>query len=184
MEKEIENTIVHLQKGETILYPTDTVWGIGCNMFDRNAVKKIYKIKRRKETKSFVVLVADLTMLKEYVELDEKKLPLLEENRPTTIIYTKLKNIPDYLQASDKSIAIRVPKDDFCVKLLQKFGKPIISTSANISGEVTPQNYGEINSTILRDVDYIVNWRQNDMTKNIPSKIIKIDEDNIQIIRE
>jgi len=185
MNQEIEYTIAHLKNGEVILYPTDTVWGIGCDIFDEKAVRSIYKIKQREDSKSLIILVSSIEMLMEYVNVSKEIKKELDKDKPTTIIYTDIKRIPNYLLAKDGSVAIRIVKDAFCKELINQLGKPIISTSANVSGGVTPQIYSEISKTILSDVDYVVNWRQDDKTIVLPSKIIKvIGKDKIQIIRE
>lgn len=185
MEKEIRNTILQLQEGKTILYPTDTVWGLGCDLFNQEAINSIYQIKKREESKTLCILVSDIEMLKEYVLLSESIIPFLSESKPTTIIYADILNVPKNLLAEDGSVAIRITNDQFCQKLIKEFGKPIISTSANISGDLTPHNYSEINETILRDVDYVVNWRKFDTTESFPSQIIKVDGNGeIEIIRK
>lgn len=185
MKVEIQNTLKHLKNGETILYPTDTVWGLGCNVFEEKAVKKIYKIKQREDSKALIILVANLEMLEQYVYINEEIIALINNERSTTIIYSNTKCLPNYILANDGSVAIRVVKDEFCKEMINELGKPIVSTSANISGQPTPQNYSEINETILRDIDYVVNWRQEDESNASPSKIIKIlNNAKFQIIRE
>ena len=185
MEKQIKNTITQLKQGKTILYPTDTVWGIGCDVFSETAVKRIYEIKQREDSKALIVLVSDIKMLQEYVVVDDEILKLIKSGKPTTIIYADCKNLPKHILASDGSVAVRLVNDQFCKKLINTFGKPIVSTSANISKSVTPQIYSEINETILHDVDYVVNWRQEDESSISPSKIIKIlNNGKHQIIRE
>ena len=185
MNKEIVNTIARLKNGEVILYPTDTVWGVGCDIFNEQAVRSIYKIKQREDSKSLIVLVSSFEMLQNYVEFSKEIVEEINSDKPTTIIYSEIKKIPKYLLAKDGSIAIRIVKDAFCKELINQLGKPIISTSANVSGGVTPQIFSEISKTILSDVDYVVNWRQDDKTIVLPSKIIKvIGKDKIQIIRE
>ena len=124
-------------------------------------------------------------MLEEYVYINEEIIALINNERPTTIIFSITKNLPSYILANDGSVAIRVVKDEFCKVLINELGKPIVSTSANISGQPTPQNYSEISKTILRDIDYVVNWRQEDESNASPSKIIKIlNNGKLQIIRE
>jgi len=186
-EEEIKNTIEVLRKGGTILYPTDTVWGIGCDARNKEAVAKVYKIKQRVEYKSMLIFVNDETMLNRYV----KKVPpiaweLIETaTEPLTIIYPNGRMLADNLIAADESIGIRLVKDDFCKTLIQKFGKPIVSTSANISGEENPSSFKSIKLDILNSVDYIVNLRQNEVVKAKPSTIIRVDMDgSIKIIRK
>ena len=185
MKLEIKNTISSLKKGKKILYPTDTVWGLGCDVFDENAIKQIYQIKNREDSKSLILLVSDLEMLQKYVEVSSEVIQMISEERPTTIVYQKVKKLPNYLLASDGSVAIRVVKDEFCQKLIKEFGKPIVSTSANVSGEPTAQIFSEISDTILREVDYVVNWRQDDQSRSQPSRILMVEKDgNYKTIRE
>lgn len=184
MINEIINTINQLKVGQTILYPTDTVWGLGCDVFNEEAVKKIYKIKQREDSKALIILVSDLDMLSRYVSVNESINEFFSSNRPTTIIYSETKNLPKYILANDGSVAIRIVKDEFCKQVISQLGNPIVSTSANISGEFTPQIFTEIKETILSDVDYVVNWRQEDLSKSKSSRIIRIlDNNQHQIIR-
>lgn len=173
--------------GNVILYPTDTVWGIGCDAQDVNAVKKIYSIKEREESKSMILLVADVEMLGKYVS----QLPpdfeemIKQQQRPTTYIFGKVQNLPKELLAEDGSIAMRITGDEFCHRLIRQVGRPIVSTSANVSGEPSPSTFFEVSDTIKERVDYVVNWRQEDEKKSSPSRIVKIEEDGSkQIIRE
>lgn len=181
----IAETIKYLNDSKIILYPTDTIWGIGCDATNKEAVNKIYKIKNRVESKSLIILVDSIKMLKEYVSyIPEKALRIIEEsNRPTTIIYSDPKNLAKNTIAQDNTIAIRIPKDEFCVKLIKKFGKPIVSTSANISGEFTPKSFSEISKTILKSVDYVVDLNRDKVSRK-SSIILKINGDNVIVIRE
>ncbi len=174
-----------LDKGKTILYPTDTVWGIGCDASNEKAVAKIYEIKQREESKSLIVLVSSLNMLKKYVRVPKKAIELIKETtKPTTIIYKNPKNVAEnIINKKDNTLAIRIVKDDFCRKLIKKFRKPIVSTSANISGEVTPKSFSEISQPILSSVDYVVNLRENKISTK-SSTILKIDGEDIIVIRE
>lgn len=176
MEEEIKNALEVLRKGGTILYPTDTVWGIGCDARNREAVAKVYKIKQRAEYKSMVTLVCDHTMLNRYVkEVPEVAWDLLEAaDTPLTIIYPGARMLAENVIAADGSVGIRVVKDEFCKNLIHKFGKPIVSTSANISGESSPGSFSEIKLDILNNVDYIVNLRQKENTGTQSSTIIKV----------
>lgn len=186
MHKEIEKSKQILAIGKIILYPTDTVWGIGCDATNENAVEKIFKIKERDDSKSLVVLVDSFEMLQNYIdEIPEKVITVLSAyTKPTTIIYQKPKNLAQNVIAGDHTVAIRIVQDEFCQKLIHQFGKPIVSTSANISGEQTPKTFNEINKSILDNVDYIVNLAKDEIDLR-PSTIIKIMEDNtIKIIRE
>ena len=184
MLSQISITNKHLKEGEIILYPTDTVWGIGCDASDFNAVSRIYKIKNRAESKSLIVLVSSLNMLKKYVQVPKKAIEILQNTeKPTTIIYKNPRGFAKNTIAEDNTIAIRIVKDDFCRKLIKKFGKPIVSTSANVSGEPTPKSFSEIHKPILEGVDYIVNLHQ-DKTTNKSSTILRIDADKIETLRE
>jgi len=173
--------------GNVILYPTDTVWGIGCDALDARAIKKIYQIKEREESKTMILLVADTEMLQKYVtdlpdDFDEIT---RQQDRPTTYVFSNVQNLPKELLAEDGSVAIRITKDEFCHKLIRQLGRPIVSTSANISGEPSPATFSEVSATIKERVDYVVNWRQEDETKTKPSRIIRIKPDGSQeVIRE
>lgn len=178
-------TINNLIKGEIILYPTDTVWGIGCDATNEVAVKKIYKLKNREESKSLIILVDSIEMLREYLdEIPEKAIEILNNSKkPTTIIYKNPKNLAKNTIASDNTIAIRIPKNDFCLQLIKEFGKPIVSTSANISGKPTPKSFRDISKSILQSVDYVVDLQQDNTTEK-SSTILKIDGDSVIVIRE
>jgi len=181
---ELSNTTEALKKGKTILYPTDTVWGIGCDATNRKAIAKVYQIKERVESKSLIVLVSSLHMLQKYVTVSKKVKEILKATtKPTTIIYENPKGFPNNAIAKDNTIAIRIVQDDFCRKLIKKFGKPIVSTSANISGKSTPKSFKEIDKAILNRVDYIVALQQDKITHK-PSAILKVDKDKITVIRE
>ncbi|WP_422091415.1 L-threonylcarbamoyladenylate synthase [Tenacibaculum ovolyticum] len=185
MLKKTSEISFFLDKGNTILYPTDTVWGIGCDATNNEAVKKIYKLKKREESKSLIILVASIAMLKEYVEdIPLKVLEILEKTeKPTSIIYNKPKNLAANTIAKDNTIAIRIPKDDFCIQLIEQFGKPIVSTSANISGESTPKSFKEISEEIKQNVDFIIETSTDKISAK-SSTILKIEKDSIITIRE
>ena len=185
MTEEISKTFDQLQAGNTILYPTDTVWGLGCDATNVEAVAKIYKLKNREESKALVCLVSDIHMLERYVEnIPEVAYELLEAtDTPTTIIYDNPVGIAKNLVASDRTLAIRIPDDEFCQKLIRKFKRPIVSTSANISGQPAPKSYKEISPEILKGVDYVVNL-QNEKKASKPSTIIQLRANGeIKIIR-
>lgn len=187
MDEEIKNALEVLRKGGTILYPTDTVWGIGCDARSKEAVAKVFKIKQRDEYKSMVTLVSDHTMLNRYVkEVPEPAWDLLEAaDRPLTIIYPGARMLAENVIAADGSVGIRIVKDEFCKNLIHKFGKPIVSTSANISGEDAPSSFNDIKIDILNKVDYIVNLRKTESNNTQPSTIIKIAlNGEIKIIRK
>jgi L-threonylcarbamoyladenylate synthase len=185
MKTEIENAIETLKKGGIILYPTDTVWGIGCDATHPGAIDKIYKLKKRTNDKSLICLVNSLNMLEQYVERVPKGAydVIKFSVTPTTIIYEDPIRISESLIAQDNSLGIRIVEDDFCKKLIQKFKRPIVSTSANISGEKSPTNFQEISKEILEGVDYVVNLH-HDKKSGKPSTIIKIKNDGtVKVIR-
>lgn len=178
-ENDILKSIEILEKGGTILYPTDTVWGIGCDATNQQAVSKIFDIKQRNESKSLIILVNSFEMLTHYVS----EIPIFVSDfiktiqNPTTIIYNSPKKIAKNAVSSDNSVAIRIVKDDFCQKLLEKFGKPIVSTSANISGKPTPQTFDEIEQYIIEKCDYVVKYKQTDKQIKNPSRLVKFDSE-------
>ena len=183
-DKIIHRTLKALQNGQAILYPTDTVWGIGCDATNRDAVANIFRLKKRIESKSLVILVSSLKMLRFHVEkIPSKAIQLINMSiKPTTIIYEDPKEIAPNLTSNDNTVAIRIPNHPFCLNLINKFGKPIVSTSANISGEPTPMSFSEITRPILKGVDYTVNLEQDNKTLK-SSTIIKINGDDLEIIR-
>ena len=186
MIEEIEKCIEVLEQGGLILYPTDTVWGIGCDASDEEAVKRIYALKKRPDTKTMLCLVANDAMLERHVE----KVPDLAYDimdlaeKPITIVYDRPKGIASNLIAEDNTLAIRVTEDPFCRKLISRFKKPIVSTSANIGGKPTPRSFREIHEHILKGVDYVVNLKREG-TQESPSSIIKLGNDgSVKVIRE
>lgn len=186
MIAEINTTIEVLKKGGIILYPTDTVWGIGCDATNYEAVKKIYELKQRDDSKSMICLVNDFKMLGRYVEeVPEVAYDILKyANKPTTIVYDRPRHIAENIVAQDNSLAFRVVREGFPHQLVRKLKKPIVSTSANISGLPTPKSFEEISDEILKGVDYIVNLQDKKKSGN-PSTIIKLGTDGaVKIIRE
>lgn len=186
MLKEITNTITFLKQGGLILYPTDTVWGIGCDATNTEAVEKIFKLKQRTDSKALICLVADDRMLKKYVKkIPEVAYDILDvSEEPITIIYDDPQNLAKNLIASDNTIGIRIPNDDFCFQLLRRFNGAIVSTSANISGQPTPKSFKEIHPDILKGVDYVVNLHHEKISTK-PSSIIKLSNDGkVTIIRQ
>ncbi len=184
---EISKAINVLQSGGIILYPTDTIWGIGCDATNYKAIERIYKIKKRNDTKSMLILVDSEKQLKNYVEtVPSIAYELFEKNnRPLTLIYPNATNLATNIIGSDGSIGIRITKDLLCNRMIKKFSKPIVSTSANISGEIYPNNFSEISNDIIDNVDYIVNYKKEDNILKVPSDIIKVNIDNsIEIIRK
>jgi len=173
---DIQNALSVLKSGGIILYPTDTVWGIGCDATNQSAVEKIFAIKKRKEEKSLIILLDDVEKLYNYVEeVPEQALKLIEySENPLTIIYPKAINLAQNIPAAEGSVALRITKDDFCKELIASFRKPIISTSANISGVPTPKKFAEISNEIKNAVDYIVKFKQNENKTGKPSTIIRL----------
>ncbi len=186
MREDILRSSEILQNGGVILYPTDTIWGLGCDATNQEAISRIYSIKKRVASKSMIVLVKDIEMLQHYVEqVPAKALDLIATTtNPLTIIYPNARNLSQNIIADDGSIAIRIPNEKFCQTLLDVFGKPLVSTSANISGEVAPANYTKISDYIIEQADYVVSYRQNDFSKATPSTIVKIQGDTLIYIRK
>lgn len=186
MNTEIKNCLETLKQGGLILYPTDTVWGIGCDASNAEAVSKIYKLKQREDSKALICLVADDRMLKKYIaKIPEAAHDILDiTETPITIIYDEPQNLAANLIPSDSTIAIRIPNDDFCFQLMRRFNGAIVSTSANISGDPTPQSFKEISPDILKGVDYVVNLHREKINAK-PSSIIKLGNNGeVKIIRK
>jgi len=187
MHDDIQKAIETLKSGGVILYPTDTIWGLGCDATNVEAVKKIYQIKQRDDSKSMLVLLDHFDKIGLYLkEVPELASDLVEmSEKPLTIIYPGAVNIAKNLIADDGSVGIRVCADDFCQKLISRFRKPIVSTSANISGQTSPAIFDEISDDIRNAADFVVQWRQNDRTPAKPSSIIKLGiKGEIAVIRE
>ncbi len=186
-ESELESLVGLLKEGKIILYPTDTIWGIGCDIHFSESVDRIFKIKKRSTAKSMILLVDSIDMLKRYVERVHPRIETLMSyhTRPLTVIYPRTKNLPDHVLAEDRSVAIRVCEDPFCKELIRRLDSPIISTSANFSNDDPPSNFAEIPEDLKSMVDYVVRYRQNDRTPNQPSTIIKYDKSGeFEVIRE
>jgi len=186
MQEEINKCIDVLSKGGLILYPTDTVWGIGCDATNAEAVAKIYSLKNRVNTKTMICLVANDFMLERHVKnVPDVAFDIIDvATKPTTIVYDEPVGVAKNLIAEDNTIAIRVASDKFCQYLINKFKKPIVSTSANIAGKPTPQSFKEISQPILKGVDYVVNLQREENSSS-PSSIIKLGNDGtVKIIRE
>jgi len=187
MQEEIKKTLEVLRNGGVILYATDTVWGLGCDATNEKAVKKIFEIKKRVDAKAMLVLVDSAAKIQAYIEdVPDMAWDLIEfTEKPLTIIYPDARNLASNLIAEDKSVGIRVTNEAFSKSLCAQFRKPIVSTSANVSGEPTPLNFDQISEEIKSSVDYIVNFRQGELSKPKPSSIIKLDKGNLfQLIRE
>ncbi|GGG38976.1 translation factor Sua5 [Dokdonia pacifica] len=186
MREEHEKAIATLKRGGLILYPTDTVWGIGCDATNSEAIEKVYQLKKRAESKALICLVSDFKMLQQYVEeIPEVAYDILKyAAKPTTIIYDDPIRIAENLIAEDNTLGIRVCRNKFCNILLKKFRKPIVSTSANISGAPTPRSFKEIDPVILEGVDYVVNLDREKKSLS-PSAIIKLTNDGkVSVIRK
>ena len=185
MQNELNNSIKTLKQGGLILYPTDAVWGLGCDATNFTAVEKLFKLKNREDQKTMICLVNDFNMLNYYIEeIPEAAYSILEyATAPTTIIYDKPLRVSENLIAADNTLAIRMVKEGFCAELLKRFKKPIVSTSANISGNPTPKSFQEIEDYILKGVDYVVNLKRTNKTAN-PSSIIKLSNNGeVKVIR-
>lgn len=183
---EVEEALNVLRSGGIILYPTDTIWGLGCDATNDVAVKKIFGLKQRDDSKSLIILVADERDILQYVAApDLAVFDFIEkQQKPTTVIFENAVNLPDVLIAEDGSIGIRMVKDEFCRHVIKRLRKPIISTSANISGQPSPKFFDDIAEEIKTGVDHIVQWRQEDKKPAQPSQIIKWkDGSSYEIIR-
>jgi L-threonylcarbamoyladenylate synthase len=178
-QNDIESCLAVLQTGGLILYPTDTIWGIGCDATRPDAVKKVFDLKRRVETKGLIVLMADeRDVLKYTSQADLRIFDLLHAaQKPTTVIYEGPIGLADNLVAPDHTIAIRVVKEPFCKHLIKRFRKPIVSTSANISGGASPAFFEEVEEELRQQVDYVVKYRQDERSPGQPSAVVKWNKD-------
>ncbi len=183
-QKEVETALEVLRKGGIILYPTDTIWGIGCDATNGQAVKKIFEIKKREDSKSMIILVGEEKDVLQYVAAPDLAVFdfIEEQTRPATIIFEHAIGLPDNLVAEDGSIAIRIVRDEFCRHVIKRLRKPIVSTSANISGEASPKFFADIPDEIKHAVDHVVKWRQEDTTAALPSQIIKWNNDGTRTV--
>ncbi len=187
MLEDINQAVKILKSGGIILYPTDTIWGIGCDATNPEAVSKIYQLKQREDSKSMLVLIDQPGRIPSYIsEMPEIAWDLIElADKPLTIIYPKAKNLAPNLIAPDGSIGIRVVNHEFCKKLIGRFGRPIVSTSANISGKPSPNSFNNIDKEIKEKVDFIVSEEFDNPVSDRPSGIIKLGiKGEIKIIRE
>jgi L-threonylcarbamoyladenylate synthase len=186
-EEDIKASLSALKQGGIILYPTDTIWGVGCDPTNVTAVTKIFGIKSRDANKSLIILTDSLQMVGRYVdEIPEIVYELSEvSDDPLTIIYPKGKNLAPGVCSEDGSIAIRICREEFCNELISRFRKPIVSSSANFSGNPSPENFSKVEQTLIEKVDYVVRYRQDDQSKCSASPVIKINRDGtIKIIRK
>jgi L-threonylcarbamoyladenylate synthase len=185
--QEVQRALEVLRAGGTILYPTDTIWGIGCDATNSRAVEKVYKLKQRVESKSLIVLLDDMEKLPVYVEkVPEITFDLLNSiDTPLTIIYSNARNLAKNVMAADKTIAIRIVREHFCKELIRSFNKPIVSTSANVSNDPTALMFSNISKEISEKADYIVNLYQNRLNQTKPSTIIRLFESGeYEVIRK
>lgn len=186
-KEDIKNALKTLKAGGIILYPTDTIWGLGCDATNEAAVKKIFELKHRSDAKSMLVLTDSIFKVERVVdEVPEVAYSLVEcADKPLTIIYDGAKNLAPNLIAEDGSVGIRITNEAFSKKLCEEFRIPIVSTSANISGEPSPHNFSEVSEAIKAGVDYIVSYRQDEKTSSTPSSIIKLGKGGVvTIIRQ
>lgn len=183
---EVHNAYEVLKNGGIILYPTDTVWGIGCDATNEEAIKKIYALKQREESKSMIVLMnGDKMMYHVFKEIPDVAWDILDyAERPTTLILDNPRNVGQNIIATDNTLGVRIVKEPFCFKLMERMKRPLVSTSANISGNVTPKTFKEISPEIIKGVDYVVNLYLDKVCKN-PSAIIKLTLDSqVKVIRK
>ena len=179
IHKDIQEAVSHLKNGGTILYPTDTIWGLGCDATNEAAIEKIFAIKHRPKEKNLIVLMDSVGMLKHYVNISAEIEELISSfDVPTTVIYSNPKHFPTSVVTSVHTVAIRITSHEFCKALISAFGKPIISTSANISGENHPVYFEDIAEEIKNNVDHIVSNEYDTSEYKQPSRLIKILPDN------
>lgn len=187
LKEEVFKATEILKQGGVILYPTDTIWGIGCDATNEKAVKRIYDIKQREDNKSMLVLLDDAGKIASYADVPDIALQLIEvSDKPMTVIYPNAHHLAaNLINAADRTIGIRITEEEFSKSLIFRFRKPIVSTSANISGQPSPACYRDISDDIKNAVDYIVDFRRNENQKHTPSSIIKLETDGtIQVIRK
>lgn len=186
-KEDINKAIEVIKEGGIVLYPTDTVWGIGCDATNEDAVRKIYELKQREDSKSMLVLMENPGLIDRYVdEMPDVAWELIEvADKPMTIIYPNAKNLASNLIPEEKTIGIRITEEKFTKDLIRRIRKPLVSTSANISGQPTPANFAEISDEIKNGVDYVVQFRQDDLEKKQASSIIKLGTGGqIQVLRK
>ena len=186
MTEDIKKACEVMAAGGIILYPTDTIWGIGCDATNEKAVQRVYELKRRTDNKAMLVLMDSEAKLDRYVsDVPDIAWDLISvSDKPLTIIYSSAKNLATNLLGADGSVGIRITNEEFSKKLCERFRKPLVSTSANVSGEPSPANFSEVSEVIKEGVDYIVSDRQDDMSKAAPSGIIKLGAGGlVQVIR-
>jgi len=186
MKNEINKSFDVLKRGGVIIYPTDTIWGIGCDATNEKAIEKVYQIKKRSESKSLIILVDSWKMLEQYVAHIPNKVSCVLKGsaKPTSVIYNHPNGLAKNVIANDGTVAIRIIKDEFCQELIKKLNKPIVSTSANYSGEKAPQRFTDIKGSLLEKADYIVNLH-HEKRQGVASQIVKVDkEGKIEFLRK
>ncbi|MDP9956316.1 L-threonylcarbamoyladenylate synthase [Epilithonimonas hungarica] len=183
---DLTQAIEILQSGGTILYPTDTIWGIGCDATNPEAIKKIFEIKKREPNKSLIILVESEKRLQDLVDVPEMAWQIIDlSEKPVTIVYENPKNLPKELLAEDGSVGIRIVRNDYCKKLISKLNKPLVSTSANLSGQKSPMKFSDISEEIKSAVDHIVQDNQDKISEFSGSSVIKVWNNNqIKVLRE
>ena len=185
-ENDIKACVQAVQQGGVILYPTDTVWGLGCDALDEAAVDKVFAIKQRPKEKSMIILLADARDILQFVAAPPPDIISIVENfeRPTTVIYENALGFPANVVNADGSIAIRVTTDPFCKALIKRLRRPIVSTSANISGQPTPAIFSKVDPAIVTQVDYTVQYRRDDESVTPPSRLVKMDDEGkLEVLR-
>ena len=185
-EEDIKNCIKTMQEGGVILYPTDTVWGLGCDATNALAVERVFALKNRPKEKSMIVLLAEARDVIRHVAAPHPDIiSIVEEfERPTTVVYKNALGFAENVVGIDGSIAIRVTNDAFCKALIKRYRKPIVSTSANISGDPTPAIFAQISDAIKDGADYVVHYRRDDMEARRPSRLVRIgDEGEVEVLR-
>ena len=182
----MQNLIDTLKSGGTILYPTDTIWGIGCDATNADAINKIFEIKKREKNKSMIILVESEKRLQDLVEVPEMAWEIMDlSEKPVTIIYDNPKGLPKEILAEDGSIGIRLVKDNYLKKLIGKLNKPLVSTSANLSGDKSPMKFSDINDEIINSVDAISDENHDKISEYAGSSIIRMWNDGrVKVLRE
>lgn len=186
-EREIQRLAHRMKDGGVILYPTETVWGLGCDALQEQAVERIYELKNRPKDKRVLLLLDSLAHLREYIERVPPKASSLIEyhERPLTIVYDNPQNLPDYLLSEDGSIAIRITRDPFCKALVKELNRPLVSTSANLSGQQPARSYKELDRQLVEGADAVAYYRREEVSEQPPSQIVRIDaKGDLEFIRK
>ena len=184
---EIPDVVDILRKGGIVLYPTDTIWGLGCDAMHEKAIDKIYKIKKRPPSAPLIVLVDSIEMLKQLLTRLHPRIETLlsVHNKPLTLVYSGVKGLPEVLYSAKKTVGIRVTTDPFCQEMIRQLGHPVISTSANVSGQPWPRGFGEISSEIIKSSNYVVRHRREEKTTGEPSVVASFNsKGTLQFLRD